>query len=81
MHVIRVVPTTTADVLGRSLQAGDCSTPRPARCRSSTAAGDGDGTRWVATTMATPTGVAVAPSGALFYADAGADTVREIEAP
>ncbi len=80
MHAIRVVPTTTADVLGRSLQAGLLYTAAGA-VPVSTAEGDGDGTRWVATTMATPTGVAVAPSGALFYADAGADTVREIEAP
>ena len=45
-----------------------------------TAVGLGDGTQWVLTHMGTPSGLAVAPSGAVSYADAGFDTVRVIGA-
>ena len=54
------------------------STPWPAPSRSTTPAGLGDGTRWVLTQMGTPIGVAVSPSGALYYSDASFDTVRVI---
>ena len=39
----------------------------------------GDGTRWVLTTMGTPTGVAVSPTGAVYYADGAWNAVRVIE--
>ncbi len=73
MHVIRVVPSTTGTLLGRTMQAGDLYTAAGAL-----PVGDNAGTRWVHTQMRTPVGVVVSPSGSLFYADAGLDTVRAI---
>ena len=70
MHVIRVVPSTTGTLLGRTMQAGDLYTAAGA-LPVATPTGANDGTRWVLTRMGTPVGVAVSPSGALFYADAG----------
>ena len=75
MHVIRVVPPTTATLLGRTMKGGDLYTAAAA-LPVSTAEGTNDGTRWVLTTMDIPTGVAVASSGALFFADAGFGSVR-----
>jgi hypothetical protein len=43
-----------------------------------TAAGAGDGTRWVLTPMGTPTGVAVTSGGALVYCDAATGAVVKI---
>ena len=75
MHVIRVVPPTTGTLLGRTMKGGDLYTAAGA-LPVSTAEGINDGTRWVLTTMDIPTGLAVAPTGALFYADAGLGSVR-----
>jgi trimeric autotransporter adhesin len=72
MHVIRVVPSSTGTLLGRTMTAGDLYTAAGA-LPVATPAGANDGTRWVLTRMGTPVGVAVSPSGALFYADADAD--------
>ena len=77
MHVVRVVPSTTGTLLGRTMQAGDLYTVAGA-LPVATPEGDGDGTRWVRTRMDTPVGVAVSPSGSLFYADAGLGTVRAL---
>jgi sugar lactone lactonase YvrE len=77
MHVIRVVPPSTGTLLGRAMKAGDLYTAAGA-LPVTTSEGTNDGTRWVLTTMATPSGVAVSSSGALYYADAGLGTVRVI---
>lgn len=77
MHVIRVVPATSETLLGRAMTGGDLYTVAGA-LPITTAAGLGDGTRWVLTHMGTPSGLVVAPSGAVSYADAGFDTVRVI---
>ncbi len=77
MHVIRVVPSSTDTLLGRTMKAGDLYTAAGA-LPVATPAGANDGTRWVLTHMGTPVGLAVSPSGALFYADAGLGTVRVI---
>ena len=79
MHVIRVVPASSGTLLGRSMTGGDLYTVAGALPVSSPA-GLGDGTRWVLTRMATPVGIAVSPSGAVDYADAGLGTVRTIGA-
>ncbi len=76
MHVIRVVPSTTGTLLGRTMQAGDLYTAAGALPVASPE-GDNDGTRWVRTPMGAPVGVVVSPSGSLFYADADLGTVRE----
>ena len=75
MHVLRVVPATSGMLLGRTMTGGDLYTAAGA-LPVKTAAGLGDGTRWVLTHMGTPSGVVVSPSGAVYYADAGLDTVR-----
>ena len=77
MHAIRVTPFAPMELLGRTMPADALFTAAGA-VPTSTAAGAGNGTRWVITPMVTPTGVAVSPSGAVYYSDAGADTVRVI---
>jgi hypothetical protein len=77
MHAIRVVPSSTGTLLGRTMMAGDLYTAVGAR-PVATPAGANDGTRWVLTHVGTPVGVAVSPSGALLYTDAGVGAVRMI---
>jgi len=79
MHVIRVVPATSGTLLGRAMTAGDLYTAAGA-LPIKTAAGLGDGTRWVVTRMGTPVGVALSPSGAVYYSDGYLGTVRVIGA-
>jgi hypothetical protein len=63
-------------MFGRTMSAGDLYTVAGA-LPASTAAGSGDGTRWVTTHMGTPTGVAITSSGAVVYSDgATGATVR-----
>ena len=77
LHVIRVVPSSTGTLLGRTMKAGDLYTAAGA-LPVGTPEGDNDGTRWVLTTMGTPVGLAVSATGVLSYADAGFDAVRSI---
>jgi streptogramin lyase len=44
----------------------------------STAAGSGNGTRWVVTQMGAPTGVAVTKSGSVVYSDAATGAVVRV---
>jgi sugar lactone lactonase YvrE len=75
MHVIRVVPAAGGTLLGTTVKTGDLYTVAGA-LPVATAAGTNDGTKWVRAHVGTPVGIAVSPSGALFYADAAQDTVR-----
>jgi hypothetical protein len=77
MQVIRVVPSTTGTLFGRAMTAGDLYSVAGA-LPVATAEGVGDGTRWVLTRMGTPVGIAVSPSGAVYYSDGSLDTVRMI---
>ena len=77
MQVIRVAPSTTGVLFGRTMTAGDLYSVAGA-VPVATAAGLGDGTRWVLTRMGTPSGIAVSPSGAVYYSDGSLDTVRMI---
>ncbi len=79
MHVIRVVPGADETLLGQALRAGDLYTVAGALPVANTA-GTNDGTKWVRTQMGTPVGVAVTPTGALYYSDAAQSTVRVIPA-
>ena len=74
MHVIRIVPGRSGPQFGRALTAGDLYTLAGA-LPVQTAAGSGDGTRWVLTKMGTPTGVALTAGGALVYCDAATGAV------
>ena len=49
LHAIRVVPSTTGTLLGRTMHAGDLSTAAGA-LPVATPEGDNDGTRWILTT-------------------------------
>jgi glucose/arabinose dehydrogenase len=80
MHVIRVVPSSTGVLYGRAMKAGDLYSVAGA-IPVATAEGLGDGTRWILTRMGTPVGIAVSPSGAVYYSDATLDAVREIGGP
>jgi hypothetical protein len=77
MHVIRVVPAQSGSLFGRAMTAGDLYTVAGA-LPVSTAAGSGDGTRWVVTHMSTPAGVAVTKSGAVVYSDAATGAVVRV---
>ncbi|HVT41668.1 MAG TPA: NHL repeat-containing protein, partial [Acidimicrobiales bacterium] len=74
MHALRVVPATTGTFFGRAMTVGDLYTAAGAVPVQS-AAGGGDGTRWVLTHLGTPTGVAVSASGTVYVADAARDEV------
>ncbi len=78
MHVIRVVPAVSETILGRAMTAGDLYTAAGA-LPVTDAAGTNDGTRWIGTQMGTPAGLAVSRSGGVYYADAGASTVRVLD--
>ena len=77
MQVIRVVPSTTGTLFGRAMTAGDLYSVAGA-LPVATSEGPGNGTRWVLTRMGTPVGLAVSPSGNLYYSDASLDSVRTI---
>jgi glucose/arabinose dehydrogenase len=77
MQVIRVVPSTTGTLFGRAMTAGDLYSVAGA-LPVATAEGAGNGTRWVLTRMGTPVGIAVSPSGAVYYSDSSLDMVRMI---
>ncbi len=77
MHVIRVVPAQSGPLFGRAMTAGDLYTVAGA-LPVSTAAGSGNGTRWVVTHTGTPTGVAVTKSGSVVYSDAATGVVVRV---
>jgi hypothetical protein len=77
MHVIRVVPAQSGPLFGRAMTAGDLYTVAGA-LPVSTAAGSGNGTRWVVTHMGTPSGVAVTKSGSVVYSDAATGAVVQV---
>jgi trimeric autotransporter adhesin len=77
MQVIRVVPSTTGVLFGRAMTAGDLYSVAGA-LPVATAEGPGDGTHWVLARMGTPVGIAVSPSGTVYYSDGSLDTVRMI---
>ncbi|HEY6474623.1 MAG TPA: hypothetical protein VIY26_17135, partial [Acidimicrobiales bacterium] len=77
MHVIRIVPSQSGAQFGRAMSADDLYTVAGA-LPVQTAAGGGDGTRWVLTKMGTPTGVGVTSGGALVYCDAATGAVVKV---
>jgi len=77
MHVIRVVPAQSGPLFGQAMSVGDLYTVAGA-LPVSTTAGSGNGTRWIATHMGTPTGVAVTKSGSVVYSDAATGSVVRI---
>ena len=77
MHVIRVVPAQSGPLFGRTMSAGNLYTVAGA-LPVSTASGPGNGTRWVATHMGTPAGVAVTTSGSVVYSDAATGSVVRV---
>jgi hypothetical protein len=77
MHAIRVVPFATTTLLGRTMTAGDMYTLAGA-LPITTSAGLGNGTQWILDHIGHPSGLVVAPSGAVFFSDAATGAVREI---
>lgn len=75
-RAVRMVPAVDGSWLGRQVAADDLYTAAGA----APAGFGGNGTRWVATTMLSPWGLAVDASGDVFYSDRSADDVREIPA-
>jgi hypothetical protein len=77
MHVIRVVPAQSGPLFGRAMAAGDLYTVAGA-LPVSTAAGSGNGTRWVVAHMGTPAGVALTKAGSVVYSDAATGAVVRV---
>jgi trimeric autotransporter adhesin len=77
MQAIRVVPSTTGVLFGRTMKAGDMYSVAGA-LPVDTTEGLGDGTRWVLARMGTPIGIAISSSGALYYSDGSSHMVRVI---
>jgi adhesin/invasin len=77
LHAVRVVPFATTVIAGRAMTAGDMYTLAGA-LPVTTSAGLGNGTQWVLTHLGRPTGIVVAPDGAVFVSDAGTGRVLEI---
>jgi DNA-binding beta-propeller fold protein YncE len=71
---IREVPAVAGSERGAPVSVGDMYTVAGAL-----PAGNGnDSTKWVEPELLYPTGIAVAPGGAVVYADQGANVVRRI---
>jgi DNA-binding beta-propeller fold protein YncE len=77
MHAIRVVPRSTALVLGRAMHGGSLYTLAGA-LPITTSAGLGNGTQWVLTHVGVPVGIAVSPTGNVLFSDRITNVVREI---
>jgi hypothetical protein len=77
MHCIRVVPATTSDVFGRTMDGGDLYTLAGA-LPVTNALGLGDGNRWVLTQLGDPIGIALTASGSVVFSDQSTGVVREI---
>jgi trimeric autotransporter adhesin len=76
---IREVPAHASVLFGRSVDADDMYTLVGVLAVGGAAAGDG--TRWIATHVTYPYGVALGPGGSLDFTDQGANRVRRITAP
>ena len=77
MHCIRVVPSTTSFVFGRKMSGGNMYTLVGA-LPAQNASGLGNGTRWIRAHLDIPIGVAVTPSGQVYFSDRGLGQVREL---
>jgi trimeric autotransporter adhesin len=78
MHCLRVVPSITSDVFGKTMGGGDMYTLAGALTFQN-ASGSGNGTRWIRAHMDVPVGVAVTASGRVYFSDRGLDQVRELQ--
>jgi hypothetical protein len=78
MHSIRVVPSTTSSVFGRTMTGGDMYTVVGA-LPTQDASGAGNGTHWIRAHVDVPIGVAVTPSGQVYFSDRGLGQVRELQ--
>lgn len=76
-RAVREVPATTGKLFGRSVSAGNLYT-LAGLLPVSTPTGAGDGTKWILGRVGYPYGVAVGPSGRLYFSDQGANVVREV---
>ncbi len=76
MHCLRVVPSTTSTVFGRSMKGGDMYTLAGA-LPINTPTGTGNGTRWVLGHVGVPLGITLSPSGAVLFSDRGTQQVRD----
>jgi hypothetical protein len=77
MHCIRVVPSTSTSVFGRSMSGGSLYTLAGALTVQNSSGG-GNGTRWILTHMGVPTGLALSDHGDLFFSDQGQNEIREL---
>ena len=76
-RAVREVAGSSGTSFGRSVTTGDLYTLVGAVPAGAT----GDGTRWVASRVTYPSGVAVAPDGEVVFADRGANLVRVVVPP
>ncbi len=76
-RAVREVPAHDGVVFGRSVVGGDMYTLVGILAVASSVA-SGDGTRWITSRVVYPYGVAVGPSGDLYFSDQGANTIRRV---
>jgi sugar lactone lactonase YvrE len=77
MHCIRMVPSSSATVFGRSVDGGSMYTLAGALTVQNSSGG-GNGTRWVLGHMDVPVGLALSNNGDLYFSDRGLNQVRQI---
>jgi hypothetical protein len=77
MHCIRMVPSSSATVFGRSVHGGSMYTLAGALTVQNSSGG-GNGTHWVLSHMDVPVGLALSGNGDLYFSDHGLNQVRQI---
>jgi trimeric autotransporter adhesin len=77
MHCIRMVPSSSATVFGRSVNGGSMYTLAGALTVQNSSGG-GNGTHWVLSHMDVPVGLALSDNGDLYFSDRGLNQVRQI---
>jgi DNA-binding beta-propeller fold protein YncE len=78
MQCIRVVPNSTSSIFGRTMSGGNLYTLAGALPVTEKGQPAGDGTKWVLTQMEVPIGIAVSPSGAVYFSERDQNLVRVI---
>jgi hypothetical protein len=77
MHCIRMVPSSSTAVFGRSVNGGSMYT-LAGSLTVENSSGGGNGTRWILAHMDVPVGLALSDSGDLYFSDRGLNQVRQI---
>ncbi len=78
MHCIRLVPDATSNIFGRTMTGGDLYTLAGALPVTERSQPAGNGTKWVLAQLGVPVGIALEPSGAVYFSDSADNRVSVI---